>query len=102
MPADHGAAADAAIATDPGAPRDTGTACDGSMSTDMTVVPDLDLIVELDALFDDRVGQRASIDGGIGTDFHIVAHHHAPDLRNLVPASVFPGNPKPVRTDHHP
>ena len=59
------------------------------------VVRNLDLVVELDAVFDDRVFQRAAVDGGIGADFDIVADQHAANLRNFFPAPSFGAKPKP-------
>jgi hypothetical protein len=61
----------------------------------MAVVADLDLVVELDAVFDDGVGQRAAVDRGVGADVDVVAHQHAPGLRDLDVDAVLAAKPKP-------
>src|SRR4051794_353126 len=73
MPADHGAAPNAAIAADARAAGDADAAGDRGVRPDVAVVPDLDLIVELDTLFDHGVVERAAIDGGIGAHLDVVS-----------------------------
>src|SRR6476619_1088511 len=100
MPADHGAAADPAIAADARAAGDAYAAGDRGVRPDVAVVPDLDLVVELDTFFDHGVVERAAIDRGIGAHLDVVAEHHSSDLRNLVPAPVFPGETEAIGPDH--
>ena len=55
------------------------------MLADADVVPDLDQIVELHTIFDDRVVQSASVDAGIGSDFHIVTNTNNTELLDFLP-----------------
>ena len=57
------------------------------MSTDPCVVSDLHEIVELDAVFDDRIVDRASIDRRVGANFNIVSNLDRPQLGDFDPLS---------------
>src|SRR5450830_1983224 len=97
---DHGGTADGAIFTDFGAAGDPRAGCNRRMRADMAVVGDLNLVVQFDTVFQHGVGQGATVDGGIGTDFDVVADHHPPHLRNLDPDAGFVGETETIRTDH--
>jgi hypothetical protein len=64
------------------------------------VVADLNLIVELDAVTDQRVVERTTVDRRIGADLDVVTDQHATDLRDLDPALAFLGEAETVATDH--
>src|SRR5438105_4190056 len=100
MPRNHRRTTDFTVLADAHAARDAHTARYRSMRADAAVVPNLDLIVELHALLDHGVVQRAAIDGGVGTDFHIVAYHHAADLRDLEPLTRLLRHAETIGTDH--
>src|SRR5258708_23063261 len=102
MASDLSAAPDDAMAPDVCAAGDPGAAGDRGMGADAHVVPDLDLVVELDPFLDHRVVHRAAVDGGIRANFHVVADHDAPDLRDLDPARFFLRDAEPAAPDHHP
>ena len=44
------------------------------MSANVRVVANLDEVVELDAVFNDGVVQRATVNAGVGADFDIIAN----------------------------
>src|SRR5689334_1859414 len=100
MATDHGTPADAAIASDAGAARDADATRDRGVRADVAVVADLNLVVEFDAFFDDGVGERTPINCSVGSDLDIIAHYDLADLRDLAPASLFPGEPEAVSADH--
>src|SRR5918996_545040 len=87
MADDHRRAADRYVAADVGAAGDADAARDRAVRADAHVVANLDLVVELDALLDHRVVERAAVDRGVGADLDVVADAHAPDLRDLHPAT---------------
>ena len=64
------------------------------------VVRDHDEVVELDAFFDDRVVERAAVDGGVGADLDVVADVHAADLRHLDPGALLGRVAETVAADH--
>jgi hypothetical protein len=66
---------------------------------DLTVVGDVNHIVELDAIADDGLAQRGTIDAGIGADLDIVANGDATDLRELVPDAVYGDKAEAVGAD---
>src|SRR5437899_6016268 len=66
------------------------------------VVPDLDQIVDFCVAADAGLVQAGAVNTGIGLDFHVVFQHHAPDLRDLVPAAaVVFGKAEAVRADNN-
>src|SRR3546814_14735404 len=52
------------------------------------VVAEHDLVVELDAVADVGVFESPAIDGGIGTDFDIVAYAYPAQLGDLAPGAL--------------
>lgn len=56
---------------------------DDAMLANMAIVSDLDQIVDFGAGADDRIGQRAAVDGGAGADFHVVLQDGAAQLRDF-------------------
>jgi hypothetical protein len=58
---------------DPCATGYPGAAGNRCMGAHMDIMSDLDLIIEFDAILDNRVFQGAPIDGGIGSNLHIIA-----------------------------
>ncbi|MEK7191792.1 MAG: hypothetical protein AAB153_05800, partial [Pseudomonadota bacterium] len=93
MPAEGAARTDGCAAGDPNARRD------GGVVANTDVVRDMHLVIELDAITDDGVVERATIDGRIGADFHIIADHDAPKLRDFLPALAIAGKTKSIGTD---
>jgi hypothetical protein len=67
---------------------------------DPHAVRHLDQVVELDAIADQRVVQRAAVDGGVGADLDVVADHHPAQLRYLDPHAAVVGQTKAVRAQH--
>ena len=55
-----------------------------AMSTNGHVVTDHDMAIDLGALADDRVTVAATVDDGVGPDFHIVLQHDAAQLHDLM------------------
>ena len=72
------------------------------MRSDAHVVADLNLIVELDAFLDNRILERAPIDGRVRADLDIITDAHATDLRNLDPAAVIFCDSETIGADHGP
>src|SRR6056297_1194389 len=91
---DHAVAADARAAGYPCAAGHHG------VRPDVHVVRHLHLVVQLDPVPDHRVVDGASVDGGIGAHFHVVADHHAADLRHLDPAFRLAGQAEAVGADN--
>src|SRR5476651_291730 len=89
MPCDADRAADHAAPTNRDAARYAHAGRHDRVGADTDVVADLNLIVELDALLDDRVADRTTIDRGVGANFHIGSHAHAPKLRHFDPCALF-------------
>ena len=48
------------------------------------------LIIELHIVTDNRILNCTPVDGGIGTNFAVVANNHVTHLRNLDPTAIFP------------
>ena len=61
---------------------------------------DLYLVIQLHAVTDDRVIERAAVNGGVGADLHLVADNHATELRNFLPALAILRKTEAVSTDH--
>ena len=66
---------------------EAGLGGDNYVFSDLTVVANVDQIVDLCALADSGFIQRAAVDGGVGSDFHVVFDYQAADLRGLLVAS---------------
>src|SRR5690606_26184027 len=98
--ADHAdPAGDHAVPADLGAAGNAAAAGHGGVIADLHVVGDHDLVVELDAVANQGVGQRAAVDGGVGTDLDIVADGHATDLRDLLPDTLVVGEAEALAAD---
>ena len=95
-------AAEQASCTDAGAAGHARESGHDRVRADTDVVRNLHLVVHLDAVFDHGVLDSAAIHGGIGPDFHVVADHHATQLRHLYPLRIFTGKPEAVAADHRP
>src|SRR5450830_793911 len=101
MTMNHGRATNRTIFTDLGTAGNPDASGNRRMGTDMAVMCNLDLVVELDTVFEHGVGQGATIDCGIGTDFDVIADHHAANLRNLDPLAAFVGKTETIGSNHH-
>src|ERR1700716_504727 len=99
MTRNHRRSADGAILSYPGTAGHADAGRHRGMCTDMAVVGNLDLIVEFHPVFDDRIGQRTAVNGGVGANFDIVADYHSAGLRDLDPCSIFIGEAETIRTD---
>src|SRR5690606_31554005 len=93
-------AGDGAMATDAGAAGNTDAGRHGRVFTDLDVMGDLDLVIQLDAVADDGIADSATIDGGIGTDLHVITDQHAADLGDLLPTAAVVGKAEAFATDH--
>src|SRR5690606_41688707 len=67
----------------------------------LDVVGNLDLIVQNAVVADDRILQGTPVDGGAGTDFHIVTNAHATQLGNLVPMTLRRRKTETIAPNHH-
>src|SRR5437667_1762399 len=66
----------------------------------MAVVADVYKIVELHPFPNARIVQRASVNRGVRSDFHVVSDFDDARLRKLPVLPVLLGIPKTVRTEH--
>src|SRR6185369_6024276 len=96
---DDGGAADLAMRADGGAAGHARAARHHGVRADAHVVTDLDQVVELDAVLDDRVVERATVDAGVGADLHVVADAHRAELLDLLPAALRGREAEAVGTD---
>ena len=71
------------VISDASASRDPGLSDDQGMTTDLDVVSDLHKIVYLCAFTDEGASESGAIDGGVGSDFHIVFNHDNPELSDF-------------------
>src|SRR3990167_3330912 len=71
------------------APSNTRTTCNHRMIANMYIMSYHNLIIHFDAIANDGIFNRTAIDGGIGTDFHIVTYHHPSNLWNFNPVFSF-------------
>ena len=62
--------------------------CHGGVLPHFGVVRQHDEVVELHTLVDARRAHSGTVDGGIGTDFHIVLNDHITHLRDLLVMAV--------------
>ena len=70
------------------------------MFANLYVVRDLNQIVQPDAIFDDSIVYRATIDGRVGADLYIIADPYAAYLGHLDPSTVTQRVAEAVRSDH--
>ena len=82
-----------------GGARDAGLGDDHAMATDYDVVPDLDEIINFRSFTDDRILKRASVDGRIRANLHVVLDDDAVDLRHLEVPLAAHGEAEPVLAD---
>src|SRR5581483_10604785 len=102
VPEDHAGPAHRAVPPDARAARDADAARHSGVRADAHVVPDLDLVVQLHAVLDDRVFERAAVDGRVGADLDVVADHDGAHLRDLGPALAVARHAEAVGADHRP
>lgn len=102
MPEHHGPAADGAARADVRATGNAHAAREGGVRADAHVVGDLDEVVELDAVFDHRIEQGATVNAGVGADFHVVTDAYRAEVLDLDPLCAVLRKAKPIRTEHHP
>ena len=98
----HRTTTDGAMRTNAGAASHTHAARHGRVRTHVDVVTNLNQVVQLHTVFNHRVGNRTSVDTGVGTDLHIIANAHCAELLDLDPALVFRGKTKTISPNHHP
>ena len=70
------------------------------MRTDYAIMRNLHQIINFDIVLDHGIGQRTPINRGIRADFHVIANHHAANLRNFLPAIARRGKAKAIRANH--
>lgn len=94
--ADHAdATCNHAVAPDLGAAGNSHAASHRGVVADLHVVRNHDLVVELDAVANQRVGERTTVDGRVGADLDVVANAHAADLGDLLPGTFSLAKPNP-------
>ena len=88
-------------------PADLGGAGDAALRSHHRIVADLDIVgdlaevVYLHAVADDGGFHFRAVDGGAGSDFHIVADDDIPEMLDLLPGAVWLRSvAKAVRADH--
>ena len=101
MPQHNRAAAYRAMGPDGGAARHADAARHGRVLSNMDVMADLYQVVELDAVLDDGIVQRTTVDAGIGADLNIVANAHRAELLDFFPGTGVGGETKSVGTNDH-
>ena len=101
VPADHAGPAKNAVLTQRGTASHARTSGDDRICTDVAIVANHDQIIDLAAIANDRIIQCAPINGGIGTNFHIVTNGNYPNLRNLDPFLAVWRKTKSICTDHN-
>ncbi|AOV16732.1 hypothetical protein BJI67_06340 [Acidihalobacter aeolianus] len=94
------AASQRTVSADLNASSDTDTTGYCGMRTDFYVMRHLYQIVDLHAIVDYRILERTTIDGRIGTNFHVFADHHAPELRHLDPMAPILRQTETIGTDY--
>ena len=100
MPDHADTAGDHAILANLGTARDTDAPRHRGVVADLHVVRDHDLVIQLDPVTDYRIGQRATINGGIGANFDIITDLHPTNLRDLQPDTLLTGKTEPFTTNY--
>src|SRR5690348_3199884 len=72
------------------------------VGSDLAVVGHLNKIIDLNIIMNDRGRQRTSINGGVGTNLHIVANDDRADLGNFHIAPLIFDKSKSVRANNSP
>jgi hypothetical protein len=80
MTDDTGRAADQAVFADPGGTGHGDTAGDGGVGANPDIVADLDLVIEPHIVFQNGIVDGAAVDGGVRTDFAVIADAYAAEL----------------------
>ncbi len=101
MAEDHRAPADRAVRTDGRAAGNSCTASQSGVFANTDVVPDLNKIVEFDAVFDQRIVERAPVDAGVGANFDVVSDPHRSQLFDLFPSTIVGRKAESIRADDH-
>ncbi|MEY5015330.1 MAG: hypothetical protein RIS92_1688 [Verrucomicrobiota bacterium] len=83
MSDDAGLAGEDDVITDAGASGDAGLSNDEAVFSDVDVVCDLDEVIDFGAFSDDGLPESGAVDGGIGTDFHVVFYDDDSELRDF-------------------
>ena len=96
-----GTAANGAMRANSGAARNTRATGHGGVFADPHVVRDLYQVVELDAVFQNGVLQRATVNAGVGANLDVIADLDRAQLLNFDPLAVMRRKAKPVSTDHY-
>ena len=79
---------------------DTAESCHRRVGANMDVVGDLNQIIEDDAIGNDGVFDRPSVDRGIRADIHVVTDHHRSQLRDFQPGAVITSKTEAIATDN--
>jgi hypothetical protein len=69
---------------------------DYAMSADHNVVPDLNQIINFGTFSDNRILERASVNGGISAYFNVVLNHHSTNLGNFEMPLLVHGKTKTI------
>ena len=100
VPQNDGPTTDRALCTNDRTARYANTTGHSCVAPDPYVVTNLNQVVQFDTVFNHRVLQSASIYAGIGTNFHVIADFHRPELLNLFPCISIGCKAKTVSADH--
>mmetsp|Transcript_13957 Transcript_13957/g.38065 ORF Transcript_13957/g.38065 Transcript_13957/m.38065 type:complete len:520 (-) Transcript_13957:4331-5890(-) len=98
---DVGRTADGAVRADAGRAGHRRATRHGGIAADVHVMGNLDEVVELDAVLDDGVAQRPTVDAGVGTNLDIVADADRAELLDLDVAVLAGREAEAVRADDH-
>src|SRR5207245_7694870 len=82
------------------ASADAGFAGDNTVAPDLHVVGDLNEVVNLGPLADQGGPKRASVHGGVASDFDIILNDDLPELRELVIPALGKNVTEAVGPDH--
>ena len=102
VPHDVGRTANGAARTHRGAAGNASARRHGHVAPQVHVVSDLYQVVEFDAILDHCIANRATVNAGIGADFHIVANAHPPQLLDLDPLALLLRKAKTICTNDRP
>src|SRR2546422_15348 len=97
MPGDADLTGNGDVVLDDDATGNAGAAADHAVFADHTVVADLDEVVDLGAPADAGLAETATINAGVGSEFHVVAEFDGADLRNLLPFAANGLEPETIR-----
>src|SRR5690606_6447256 len=89
-----------AITTNTGTAGNTSACGNGRVRPNTYVVSDVNLVIENDALFNHGIVHRTTINGGAGTDHHIIPNPHASQWGDPFPTARLVGKTETIRADH--